>query len=83
MSSKCKENEFDELPNRVKNYNRREDTFANIKATTPGSKAGVRDAEELEANAIAELDEIRNSIHRVREKIYNDLHESIGRRTNV
>ena len=69
---------FDELPNKVKNYNRREDnTRRHRSATKADLKTAVRDAEELEADAIAQLRETRSRIHRINDEVYAQLNESV------
>lgn len=70
--------EFDELPNRVKNYNRREDNARNHKkSTTTGLKSQVRDAEDLEADVAAELDKARDSLNFIKKDVYHATNESI------
>ena len=69
---------FDELPNKVKNYNRREDnTRRHRSATKADLKTAVRDAEELEADATAQLRETRSRIHRINDEVYAQLNESV------
>ena len=69
---------FDELPNKVKNYNRREDnTRRHRSATKADLKTAVRDAEELEADAVAQLRETRSRIHRINDEVYTQLNESV------